>query len=117
MCATLALIAIFLIVLAARPHDASLAWKTTAFTLLWGWIGLVVVTAGSVWVNIIVVRKELALGYTSSRAFPDVITVDPRTGVVLREAGEPLLSRPEFRDALVKAKTWAQQHPDQVDAR
>ena len=109
---TFALITAFLIVLLTRPHDAPPSWITFGLTLLYGWIASAVLTGVAVALTSVVVRKELALGYTSNRGFPDTMMVDPGTGIVLREAGSPILSRSEYRQALANARAWVREHPD-----
>jgi len=49
--------------------------------------------------------RELAAGYTtSSRGYPNLEQVDPSTGLIVRAAGEPLLSRQVQRDRVLAYK-------------
>ena len=73
---------------------SALAGFTAPWALVLGW--------GFVCALVIIVVKlrtdaEVAAGYTSTPfAFPEVDLVDPRTGAVLRHAGEPLIDKKTF---------------------
>jgi hypothetical protein len=56
-------------------------------------------------------RKERRSGYTWQPNFLNLDEIDPVTGVVIREAGEPLLSGIERSDRVKRAREWAAQHP------
>ncbi len=65
------------------------------------WLVGVVVGAAAIGLGLPTrLKMELAAGYTTGNfAHPEVDLVDSRTGIVLREAGEPLLDRSTFRAA------------------
>lgn len=53
-------------------------------------------------------RRELARGYTCSPIdYVNAAQIDPRTGVVIRDPGEPLLSKDERAQRVARAREWA----------
>ena len=50
-------------------------------------------------------EREIQTGYTTLRkGFPDLDMVDPRTGVVLRRAGDPDLTPTQLHERLLEAR-------------
>lgn len=81
------------------------------------WVGSICGVAGAsifiAWLvsNVLEKRKdaEFAAGYTTSRlGYPNLEQVDESTGLIVRAAGEPLLTRQEHRDRVLAYKARVQ---------
>jgi hypothetical protein len=73
------------------------------------WLVGVVVGMGVIGVGLPTrLKMELAAGYTTANfAHPEVDLVDSKTGIVLRNAGEPLLDRSSFKALREEARALA----------
>ena len=95
-------------VLADAAHMGTRASQPTlnAFTAVWG-VAIGIGLLGALLGIVAKVRSEAerAAGYTTTPfGFPEVDLVDPRTGIVLRNAGEPLLDKRTFLDRRRQAR-------------
>ena len=97
------LVLVGLIVIANQPNSNSLA--DIFHALLWVWLAGVLVGAVIVALVSAKGRQEVAAGYTTSPfGYQEVDLIDPKTGVVLRRAGEPLFDRVAYRAAVQSSR-------------
>jgi len=58
-------------------------------------------------------KAEIAAGYTTSRfGYPHLELVDPSTNLIVRSAGEPLISRDEYRRRVQAYRTMVLESDD-----
>lgn len=91
-----------------RPASDSTGWKVVAFAFLYLFVlsGFLLVLA------IAMVRvqasRETKRGYTpSANTNVNAAQIDLRTGIVIREPAEPLLTKPQRVEAIRRARAWA----------
>jgi hypothetical protein len=78
------------------PHPTQSTWSTVT-SVIGVVIGLAVLTLIGSLLAGARSRAELARGYTTTPfGYPEVDLVDPRTGIVLRSAGESLIDKKTF---------------------
>ncbi|MGN7797748.1 hypothetical protein [Leifsonia sp. 22587] len=108
----LLLLGAMLAVVLARPHDPTSPYFATFFGVLGTWVASCVIIGVMVVVTRIQMRRERNLGYTWARDdFVNLSQIDPASGVVIREPGEPLLSEDERRRRVAAARSWAANNP------
>lgn len=91
-----------------RPFRLTPFWDALFFGFL-GLLGVsvyVLILAGAI--AHLQNRREVKRGYTPN-AYTNVnaAQIDPRTGVVIREPGEPLLTKAQRVEAVRRARAWA----------
>lgn len=78
-----------------------LGWARRIGTLFlvgfWLWIALSLATVILIVVQVVQAIREGRLGYTTQfNAYPNLPQIDPETGVIVRHAGEPLVTSKEL---------------------
>ena len=95
---------VFAVLYLASPDPTSTT-RTVALSILYPWLVGICVSAFGVINGTFVARREFADGYTTMPyGSPHLDLVDYRTHLVLREAGEPVFSRPQYRAARSEAR-------------
>lgn len=105
----LAFFGVGMILMAAfRPSHLTSSWQVSFFIFL-GLMGISVyllIFAGVM--ARVQERRELKRGYTPNRYRNlNAAQIDLRTGVLIREPGEPLLTKLQRADAVQRARAWA----------
>lgn len=92
---------------AVRPAKESSLWSLVAFGVLWLFAlsGFLLIFGGVMFR--LQQRRELRRGYTPN-AYTNVnaAQIDLRTGIVIREPGEPLMTKAQRVDAVRRARAW-----------
>lgn len=107
----LALLVAVGVIVAARPSHPSDAASTLFFSVLWSWIGVSVVIFISIGGVQVQMRRERKRGYTwSTDQYQNLDQIDPVSYVVIREAGEAYLSKPQRIERVARARVLAAEH-------
>lgn len=90
---------------------ASDGGRTVFLAVLYAWAGLVPVALLILGYGFFILRQERIKGRYTAQPLSNATQIDSRTGVVIREAGDPLLSPAEYKIRLQEAREWANTNP------
>lgn len=102
--------AVLLVIMFSPVHSTDVGRSTIIVGLLiFGALGVsMFVTMGLAFAQL---RRELKKGGYTPQPLQNAVQIDSPTGVVIREAGDPLLSGDALKSRLAEARAWAKEHP------
>ena len=103
--------AVVLIGLLIAHVTATKAGGKFFLSFMFAWLGVGVLMFATLGIGYLQIRHELRRGDYTVQDIENAVQIEPRTGVVIREAGDPLLSPAEYKARVREARAWAKANP------